>query len=158
MMQNSNSKKLDKIDSFTGEYEFLSNFYYSPIHEEPPNHAPIEYPTVEHYFQAMKTKDLKLREEIAHCKAAGSAKRLGRALHLREDWEEIKNGVMYSALKGKFEYPNLRQKLLATGDAILVEGNWWHDNYWGSCKCDKCGNHGRNMLGQLLMQVREEIK
>ena len=66
---------------------------------------------------------------------------------------------MLDGLRYKFAIPELRDKLLATGDQYLEEGNSWHDNYWGNCDCPRCKDTmGRNMLGQLLMQVREEIK
>ena len=65
---------------------------------------------------------------------------------------------MLEALRTKFSIKGLKEKLLATGDEELVEGNFWHDNFWGVCSCSKCGNKGQNKLGKLLMQVREEIK
>ena len=58
----------------------------------------------------------------------------------------------------KFAIPELRQKLLDTGDAYLIEGTTWHDNYWGICTCDRCGGRGQNKLGQLLMEIRKEIR
>ena len=146
-----------KIDCFDGEYAFLSNFYPSQVEEDGGYH--IVYPTIEHYFQAMKTKDEALRRKIAAAETPGKAKRLGRKLSLRADWEQIKDQVMYYAIKGKFEYPELREKLLATGDAVLEEGNTWHDNYWGNCHCEQCKDiAGKNTLGRILMLVRKEIR
>lgn len=141
------------IAVFDNEYAFLSNFYDSPFEEEG-----ILYPTVEHYFQAMKSKDVEGRKKIAAAPTPGKAKRLGRTIELRKDWEEIKDTVMWSGLRHKFQIPELREKLLATGNEELIEGNWWHDNTWGNCLCAECQNKpGRNMLGMLLMKVREEI-
>ncbi len=138
------------IDKFDGEYSFLSNFYYSPITPFKDN---IEYPTVEHAFQACKTTDISIRKTIAHQPTPGKAKRIGRHVVLRDDWKDIKDQVMYDALKAKFRNPVLRRKLIATGEEELIEGNWWGDTYWGVCN-----GIGENHLGKLLMRIREEIK
>lgn len=140
------------IDKFDGEYAFLSNFYYSPI-----TIGDITYPTVEHYFQAMKTMDINARREIAAAETPGKAKRMGRSVTLRPDWEAVKFDIMRAGLVEKFKIPELREKLLATGDARLKEGTTWHDNIWGSCSCANCGDRGRNLLGMLLENVRAEI-
>ena len=141
------------IDKFDGQYAFLSNFYESPITD-----GTSIFPTVEHYFQAAKTDTMQDYLAIARAKTPGESKRLGRRVHLRSDWEQVKDQVMLDALRKKFSIPELRRLLIATGDSQLIEGTTWHDNYWGSCSCNGCQNKGRNMLGQLLMQVREEIK
>ena len=136
------------IKEFSGTYEFLSNFWHSPfIHEG------IEYPTNEHFFQAMKTLDPKERMWIASAETPGIAKRRGRSCTLRSDWEAVKEQVMLTGLRSKFNQPTLRTMLLMTGDQELVEGNWWGDTYWGVCN-----GVGRNRLGVLLMQVRDEIR
>ena len=140
------------INCFEREYAFLSNFYPSPIEYEG-----IKYPTVEAAFQAAKTPDLHMKMTIATAEHPGKAKRMGRKVILREDWEEIKDQVMEDCLRLKFSDPILREKLLATGDEELEEGNWWHDNYWGSCYCSRCGDVGKNKLGYLLMKIRKEI-
>lgn len=143
-----------KIDKFDGEFEFLSNFAYSPIQEKG-----IIYPTVEHYFQAQKTLNPLERQKIAAADTPGQAKRAGRQVTLRGDWEEVKEQVMLDALRMKFAQSEMREKLLSTGDVELIEGTLWHDNIWGDCKCQKCANIvGQNKLGKLLMQVRSEIK
>lgn len=141
------------IDSFEGEYEFLSNFYPSEI-----NIGGIKYPTVEHAFQAMKVADTRVRLKIAAAPTPGQAKRMGRSVDLRPDWEQVKMAVMQICLQKKFDIPELREKLLATGNAELIEGNTWHDNCWGSCHCPKCGNKGTNWLGKLLMNRRVMLK
>lgn len=133
------------IDKFDGtEYAFLSNFYSSPIQYEG-----IVYPTVEHMFQALKALDIETRKKIANAATPGQAKRLGRSVALREDWEEVKVDVMRTALQLKFSDPTLRAKLIATGDAELIEGNTWNDRFWGVCR-----GTGKNMLGLLLMELR----
>lgn len=141
------------INSFEGEFEFLSNFYPSEIEYEG-----VKYPTVEHAFQAAKTKDLRTRLFIAKMETPGRAKRAGRSIALRPDWEEIKYAVMAECLKKKFEIPELKVKLLETGNQFLEEGNTWHDRCWGVCHCDKCGGLGLNHLGYMLMQIRSGIE
>ena len=142
------------ITSFEGEYEFLSNFYNSPI-----EHNGLIYPTNEHFFQAMKTVNPIERQAIAEADTPGKAKRMGRRVSLRGDWEIIKTDVMKLGLKIKFSNPELRSKLLATESKILIEGNTWHDNTWGNCTCEKCQNiTGKNLLGQCLMELREELR
>lgn len=140
------------INIFDGDYAFLSNFYESPF-----EYQGIVFPTMEHWFQAWKTKD---PEEFAAIVAAGTpgkAKRLGRHCTLRTDWEQVKTDVMMNGLHLKFQNPVLMDKLLATGDKVLIEGNTWHDQTWGCCFCEKCGGQGKNLLGQLLMELRDEI-
>jgi len=143
------------IDKFEGKYEFLSNFYKSPLRWRGNN-----YPTVEHAFQAAKTLDPIYRQAIATADTPGKAKRLGRKANLRPDWEEIKEQVMYECVSAKFSQDiGLMLALLATGDEELVEGTLWCDNEWGDCKCPKCVNiKGKNKLGKILMRVRAELK
>ena len=137
------------INRFIDEYEFLSNFYPSPIYDD----TGKEYPTVEHYFQAMKTFNPQKRELIRLAESPGKAKRIGRLVQLREDWENRKLDIMEKALIQKFQIPKLREKLLATGNEELIEGNFWNDTYWGICK-----GEGENHLGKLLMNIREKIR
>ena len=144
------------IDKFDGEYAFLSNFYPSKILYDECERWYT--PTVEHAFQASKTLSMEEEIDILASSTPGQAKRLGRVCYLRKDWEEAKDDVMYKFLQRKFAIPELRDKLLATGDATLIEGNTWHDNYWGSCSCNKCKGRGKNKLGELLMKIREELE
>ena len=138
------------IDCFDGEYAFLSNFYEHPI-----QYNGIVYPTNEHFFQAMKSLKEEERQMIAAAPTPGIAKRLGRKVALRADWEQIKYDIMLLALRLKFCDKELREKLRKTGDEYLIEGNYWHDNVWGDCSCERCcTTRGRNELGRLLMQVR----
>lgn len=142
------------IAEFEGDYAFLSNFHDSPF-----THDGITYPTNEHFFQAMKTTDLMDKYGIAGASTPGQAKRMGRRVILRPDWEQVKEYFMEVGLRLKFADPELRQKLLDTGDEELVEGNWWHDNIWGSCYCPDCiDKPGRNLLGKQLMKLRKEIQ
>lgn len=85
--------------------------------------------------------------------SASQAKAAGKKVLLREDWDQIKVDVMTEVVRLKFQQnPELRTKLLSTGDALLVEGNWWKDTFWGVCN-----GIGNNHLGQILMKVRSEI-
>lgn len=143
------------IDRFEGGNAFLSNFY--ELSEKITDECGIAYPTVEHYFQAAKTNNISMRMAISLMDSPGKAKRAGRNLDLRYDWEEIKVNVMRQALAKKFADPVLAQKLMAT-EGELIEGNTWHDNTWGSCSCERCKNiEGKNILGNLLMELREEL-
>ena len=145
------------IDKFEGENAFLSNFY--ELSKKITDECGIAYPTVEHYFQAAKTNNISMRMAISLMDSPGKAKRAGRNLDLRYDWEEIKVNVMRQALAKKFADPVLARKLMATGNQYLEEGNHWCDNFWGVCHCSKCQDKvGQNNLGKLLMELREEIK
>ena len=142
------------ISEFDKEWAFLSNFYWSEIEFEG-----ITYPTNEHFFQAMKTLDIDERRAIANCRTPGQAKRMGRRVALRPDWEDVKESVMLEGLCLKFADEQLADWLLETGDEELVEGTTWHDNEWGNCSCPKCAHiEGKNKLGRLLMIVRDMIK
>jgi len=136
------------IDSFSGEFHFLSNFYASAI-----TFAGITYPTVEHAYQAAKSTDNNIRIQIAYAATPGIAKKMGRAIFLRHDWETVKIPVMESLLRAKFQYPFLRKLLLDTGDKKLIEGNYWGDKFWGVCN-----GAGENNLGKLLMKIRDEAR
>ena len=146
---------MSKIDSFTDKYAFMSNFSYSPMEIDN-----ILVPTAEHAFQMMKATERKMMEFVALAPTASQAKSRGRGVKLRGDWEQVKFDVMYHIQQEKYKQnPYLAEALLATGDAELEEGNWWHDNTYGNCKCDRCKEiEGKNMLGLILMKVREELK
>lgn len=136
------------IKEFEGEFRFLSNFYPCTV-----TYEGITYPTTEHAFQAAKTLDIEAREYISRLETAGQAKRSGRNVKIRSDWEEVKLQVMYNICKLKFTKSNFAQKLLSTREQELVEGNTWNDIFWG-----KCNSRGQNNLGKILMKIREEIK
>jgi ribA/ribD-fused uncharacterized protein len=109
------------------------------------------YPSVEHAYQAAKTKNLSERVVFQSPDlTAGKAKRLGSKLVLRDDWEEVKISIMKELNFKKFsENESLREKLLATGIKEIVEGNNWGDTFWGVCK-----GVGENNMGKILMRVR----
>ena len=136
------------IGPFDNEYRWLSNFYPSKV-----VFGGKEYKSVEHAFQAAKTLDDKDREWIASAIHPGEAKKRGKCVILREDWEDVKDDVMWVCLQSKFSNIALKKKLLNTGDEELVEVNWWKDRYWGVCD-----GVGENKLGKLLMRLREELR
>lgn len=139
------------ISRFTGGYNFLSNFYPSPLQFEG-----LDYPTVGHAYQATKAEVL--RRAVQTSGSAGVVKRVGRGLALRADWEEVKLPVMEALLRKKFRDPILAAALRDTGEEELREGNYWHDNFWGECSCAGCADRPHlNHLGRLLMQVRGEL-
>lgn len=139
---------MKKISEFKGEYEFLSNFYPSPV-----EFNGRKYPTVEHAFQASKTDDYNEQEVIRLAPSASSAKKCGRKVTLRANWDGIRVAYMKAIVLEKFKQnPDLLEKLLDTKDAVLEEGNYWQDKYWGIFK-----GQGENNLGKVLMEVRTEL-
>lgn len=142
------------ITRFIGEYRFLSNFYESPVRLDS-----TEYATVEHAFQAAKTLDLKERVKILEADTPGKAKKLGRKVTLREDWEQVKMSIMEALVFHKFEENKaLAAALVATGDAELIEGNNWGDEIWGMVVEADGALVGENLLGKILMKVRDQLK
>jgi ribA/ribD-fused uncharacterized protein len=146
------------IDRFKGEYRWLSNF--SPARVVPDG---VEFPSVEHAYQAGKVLSPEIRERIRALPTAADAKRfskrIGKLIPYRPAWgETFKISLMRFLLWQKFSDSALRQRLLATGDAVLVEGNTWHDCTFGRCTCSKCGGRGLNWLGVLLMEIRGELR
>lgn len=137
-----------KIDSFTGKYFFLSNFYEAPV-----EYDRIVFMNNESAFQAMKCVKRKDRCVFAPLNPS-TAKKRGRHVNLREDWENVKEQYMYDIVLAKFtQNEDLKEKLLATGDAYLEEGNTWGDREWGTVN-----GVGNNKLGKILMAVREVLK
>lgn len=143
------------IESFKGDFADFSNFAPVQIY-----YKGINFPTVEHAFVASKSNDQLFRFNISQIPAhrAGEAKRRGKRMVLRRDWELVKLKNMKRFLMQKYSYERYRRLLISTVDAIIIEGNYWHDNYWGDCKCRKCKDiPGKNHLGNLIMSVRSNI-
>lgn len=149
------------ITSFTEENAPLSNFWPF-VHGKPI--APlldieiegIVFPTSEHGFVALKTLSRKTRRKISEIPTPGQAKRFGRRLVLRPDWESVKMQAMETVLRKKFRDPDLRRFLINTAPARLIEGNTWGDKFWGAVWIN--GEWvGQNNLGKLLMKIRGDI-
>lgn len=138
---------LKQIKSFSRNYDFLSNFYDTPV-----DYNSITYQNSEAAFQAQKTLDE--TERLLFTNAAPNvAKRMGRKLKIRDDWNEVRVKVMYEVVSAKFKQNLLlAARLLETGDTHLEEGNTWGDTFWGTVN-----GVGENNLGKILMQVRQEI-
>lgn len=114
----------------------------------------VTYRSVENYYQAMKT--LNESEQAAIAVASPSkSKQLGRKVTLRPDWEQVKYVVMKTALRAKFNQPEWKDKLLATGNEVLIEWNNWNDRIWGVSIAD---NQGQNLLGKALEEIRDELR
>jgi ribA/ribD-fused uncharacterized protein len=135
------------IDSFRGDYYFLSNFFEVPFIFEGKM-----YMNSESAFQAQKCRSEHSKANFRNL-TAKNAKILGRQVLLRPDWEQVKDQMMLDILRVKFMNRHLAKMLLDTGDELLVEGNTWGDTYWGACN-----GRGRNQLGITLMKIREEIR
>ena len=139
------------IDKFWGEYRFLSNFWPATV-----SFGGFTYQSVEHAYQAAKSFDPLIRfalSQYSKYEKPGSAKKLGKHIKLRPNWEKVKPIVMLGLVRQKFKkHKDLAKKLLDTGDQLLIEGNTWGDTYWGVCR-----GVGENRLGKILMRVRNEI-
>lgn len=140
-----------RFNSHETEFGFLSNFY--PVAVE---YSGYIFRNSEAAFQGMKEPE---KLGVFSTYGASEAKYYGRKAKLRPDWELVKDDIMYEICWHKFaDNPAMREKLVGTGDATLIEETWWHDTYWGICTCPRCGGRGQNKLGKILMDVRENIK
>jgi len=135
------------ISSFSGEYRWLSNFV--------PAHVILDgmaYPSVECAYQAAKT--LVISERIPFQKMqSGQAKRAGKYIGMRADWDEVKLDVMTDLCTQKFNQSNYKALLLDTYPEDIIEGNYWHDYFWGVCN-----GKGENHLGNIIMDIRDELR
>jgi N-glycosidase YbiA len=134
--------------AFSGDRFFLSNFYPHPF-----IFRGHRYPTAEHAFQAAKCIDADEAERIRGAVSPAAAKQIGRRVSLRSDWDDVRIEVMRGVLAAKFADLDLRARLLATEEDELVEENTWNDRFWGRSR-----GIGRNMLGQLLMELRASLR
>lgn len=136
------------IYGFTGAYRWLSNFWPCVIRM-----SGVDYPTAEHAYQAAKTLNKEDRLAISQLSTPGQAKKAGRALDIRPNWDDIKLKAMKAIVMYKFKYNDeLRNLLLATGEEEIMETNYWGDTFWGVCN-----GIGQNHLGKILMEVRKEL-
>lgn len=139
-----------RICGFFENYRFLSNYHKHPVEFEG-----LMYPSTEHAYQAAKSIIESERRFIQALSSCGSARKAGQSpergglVTLREDWEDVKLNVMKTVCLEKFKDPELAEKLKATEPYILIEGNWWGDDFWGMCT-----SKGKNNLGKILTEIR----
>lgn len=140
------------IKGFFGQYRFLSNFYPCPI-----TYQGLDFYHTEGAFQAAKTIDPNIHpaysKYIATLKDPRDAKKFGQTCPLRPDWEYVKFDIMYELLEQKFTKEPFKTLLLNTGNKYLEETNSWGDIIFGVCN-----GTGLNILGKLLMKLRQKIK
>ena len=149
------------ITSFLGDYFFLSNFYRRAFFCEHPVFGRSFGLTSEHHFQAAKAYARQDWLLVHAASSPGEAKRRGRRIERNRNWDEVKIDIMRSILQAKFADPILRAKLLATGEAELIEGNTWGDRFWGAVwipLVDRDHWEGENWLGKLLMEIRDGLR
>lgn len=147
------------MNALPGFDPVMFNYYSRPPLSSLSNFAPVRilfegdwYPSVEHAYQAAKTIDPVQRERVRRAITPGLSKRFGSTVTIRSNWNDIRVGVMRQLLVQKFDQPEYREILLATGPDILVHEAPW-DSFWGSGR----DNKGTNILGKLLMSIREEL-
>lgn len=139
-----------RISQFLGPYRFLSNFYPASM-----RFLGHDVPTSEHAYQMCKAMGDKDIEHIATALSPAEAKRRGQLIKVRPDWNEMRLGCMKLVVRNKFTQNGiLGSMLVGTGDALLIEGNKWHDKFWG---VDLRTGVGENNLGKILMEVRSEL-
>lgn len=134
------------IKSFKGEHRWLSNFARCVVSLDG-----VKYPSTENAYQAAKTLILKDRVPLQSM-TAGQAKRTGRKLEIRSDWDKVKLKIMFNLNKQKYDTEPYNAQLLATGDEEIEEGNTWNDTFWGVCD-----GVGENNLGKIIMQIRQDL-
>lgn len=137
------------IKEFRGEYSWLSNFADVEIIFEGDS-----YRSVENAYMAAKSSDPAWRT-FCQAQTAAACKKASKDIELRPDWEESKKLYMWAFLWQKFNKPSYKERLLATGDQNIIEGNFWNDKYWGICLKDF---EGENWLGRLIMNIRLKIR
>jgi ribA/ribD-fused uncharacterized protein len=135
------------IKGFFGDYRWLSNYHVSPVIYEG-----VEYGSSEAAYQSAKCDDLYIKSQFQKLTPLQS-KQYSKTIPLKKGWDNIKKGIMYQVLVSKFTLtPELSQQLIETGDKYIEETNYWGDTYWGVCE-----GRGKNILGELLMQIRKEL-
>jgi ribA/ribD-fused uncharacterized protein len=140
--------KVGIIDKFEKKNFFLSNFYPCDI-----VYKGQKFTSTEAAFQCQKCANEEDKINFSHFEPSQS-KMYGRKVKLRKDWEDVKIQEMENILRAKFtQIPALGERLVKTGNAILIEGNTWRDTFWGVYE-----GKGENNLGKLLMKIREELR
>jgi len=138
------------IKEFQGEFRWLSNFTKCHIHLDG-----RDFCSVEHAYMSAKSDDNNWKDFCETTESAGLVKKASRNIELIDNWDDIKVEIMKDCINQKFNHPLLKEKLLATGDQHIQEGNMWGDKFWGVCLKT---NKGKNMLGKLIMEKRDELR
>lgn len=136
------------IYGFTGEYRFLSNFWFAAVELDG-----IIYRSTEHAYQAAKTFDIEERTLIQRLSRPADAKKYAQTIKIRDDWGSVRWDIMYDLNCQKYSIPEFGNQLLETGNMYIEETNIWGDTYWGVCR----GN-GQNNFGKILMAIREDLR
>lgn len=145
------------IDSFYGNNLWLSNFQVCKI-----EYDGYIYWSTQAAYQAQKFKGTKIQTDrirkVFTKIEPNQAKMLGSIIPLREDWQEVRLGIMKDILQIKFNMQPYKTMLIKTGTQELVQGNYWHDTFFGKCNCEKHKGQGQNHLGNIIMQIRDELQ
>lgn len=140
----------DVISRFKNEYDFLSNRFSCQF-----TWQGLRYGNVEAAFQSSKCREEEGRKVFANCSADKAAMK-GKALTPPPEWEQEKLAIMESILEAKFsQNPALMEKLKATGNSILLNGNSKKEEFWG---VDLYKWTGENHLGKIIMNIRRKEK
>ena len=155
---------MNEIDSFSGKYRYMSNFFpartrikvkylHPNIQKKFRKDYDFEGTTSEHCFQAAKMTNLEDFNRVISVNTPSLANNFGRLLPIRDDWDDIRLEIMYLVVMDKFKRNKvIRELLKRTKEAELIEGNTWGDQFWGVCK-----GEGKNHLGKILMEVRSKL-
>lgn len=135
---------MQAIKEFQGEFRWLSNFWPTQVIWEG-----LVFPTTENAYQASKCNSLATMKLFTDC-TPGKAKALAKQIKIRDNFHSEKLDIMWELNWQKYQYPELKRKLLATGTCEIIEGNTWGDTFWGICD-----GKGENHLGKILMDIRE---
>lgn len=145
------------IDKFYGNNLWLSNFQVCKI-----QYQGYIYWSTQAAYQAQKFKGTTIQmdrlKKVFTKIEPNEAKLLGSIIPLREDWEEVRLDIMKELLEIKFNQQPYKTMLIKTGDQELVQGNYWHDTFFGKCGCPQHNGQGQNHLGNIIMQIREELQ
>lgn len=159
------------IEDFRGEYFFLSNFCDRGF-----TWKGILFHSREQAYMWEKTEieseKTAILEQLTPAKVKQYCSRHANNITLRPDWDDMRYGIMLAVIEEWYnQNPDMKDRLLATGDAILTEGNWWHDNAWGDCiwasredvktgrRCERCkSTPGQNWLGKIHMFLRTKFR
>lgn len=136
------------IEQFQGDFRWLSNF--APVNV---NFNGVIFPSTENAYQAAKCKYKEDMEQFINC-TAGQAKRKSKRIAIRDDWDQVKLGIMEDLLRQKFNQEPYKTNLINTREEFIQEGNTWGDVF---CGVNIQTGFGENNLGKLIMKIRKEL-